>query len=230
MYRNLSIEDIDGEIWKPVVGYENDYMVSNYGRVKSIFTSIIDYRGFEFSHKPRVLKQRITKTGYLDVRIRGKQLKVHRLVGYAFIPLREGAEHINHKDCNPLNNKVENLEWCTHQENLQHAILNKRFLTRSRNDKEEIIELYKQGYTGTQIGEMLSISKRIVGHIASENHLSRKEYPMRSRYFESVDENTLRDLLKNGARDYEIAKQYNVPPYFVAWMRKKIKKENNNVT
>lgn len=229
MYRNLSIEDIDGEIWKPVVGYENDYMVSNYGRVKSIFTSTIDYRGFVFSHKPKILKQGFTTTGYLCVSLRGQKYRVHRLVGFAFIPLREGAENINHKDCNPLNNRVENLEWCTHLENVHYAISLKRY-NYSYVDKEKVVELYKQGYTGTQIGEMLSISKRIVGHIAFEKRLSRKEYPMRSRYFEIVDENTLRDLLKNGARNCEIVKKYNVPNYFVSWMRKKIKKENNNAT
>lgn len=48
-------------------------------------------------------------------------LYVHRAVAMAFIPNPLNKPHINHKDSNPSNNHVDNLEWCTHAENMQHS-------------------------------------------------------------------------------------------------------------
>ncbi len=47
--------------------------------------------------------------------------QVHRLIALAFIPNPDNLPEINHIDGNPLNNSLENLEWCTHQYNMQHA-------------------------------------------------------------------------------------------------------------
>lgn len=53
-----------------------------------------------------------------------KSFLVHRLVAFAFIPEIEGKISINHKDGNPKNNHVDNLEWCNHLENNRHAFEN----------------------------------------------------------------------------------------------------------
>ncbi len=60
---------------------------------------------------------------YFCVKLRNprKDLFVHRLVALAFIPHREGKKSVNHIDCNPENNHVSNLEWCTQKENVQHS-------------------------------------------------------------------------------------------------------------
>lgn len=50
-----------------------------------------------------------------------KQYKVHRLVASKYIPNPNNLPCVNHKDGNKLNNHKDNLEWCTHQENSQHA-------------------------------------------------------------------------------------------------------------
>lgn len=114
------------EIWKDVVGYENIYEVSNFGRIrihenKTTFTEKHGIRHW----KQRYLKDK-TPNGR-DVRVslwkdgKQKDFLVHRLVAFTFIPLVEGKDCVNHIDGNPKNNCVENLEWCNHLENNRHA-------------------------------------------------------------------------------------------------------------
>ena len=98
------------EYWKSVVGYEGLYMVSNWGRVKSI----------KFG-KERILKPVTNSSGYLLVGLYKnnieKKYSVHRLVAEAFIPNPYNLPQVNHKDENKQNNVVSNLEWCTHEYN-----------------------------------------------------------------------------------------------------------------
>lgn len=103
------------EVWKDVVGYEDHFRVSNLGRVTSKRTG-------------KILKQHINKQGRAGfaTKIGGRNgscvcFKTHRLVATAFIPNPENKPTVNHKDGNPLNNCVENLEWATHSENIRHA-------------------------------------------------------------------------------------------------------------
>ena len=105
------------EQWKPVVGYEETYEVSDRGRVKRIKDSENTYAG-------RILKLIQESRGYLYVNLcqNGQRARwlVHRLVAFAFIPVVDGKPHINHKDGIKTNNKVSNLEWCTPAENVDH--------------------------------------------------------------------------------------------------------------
>lgn len=105
------------EVWRYVPGYEGLYMVSNKGRVKSL--------NYHRSGKERMLKGRKLPNGYLQVDLYkgGKMTKytVHRLVAMAFIPNPKNLPEINHKDEDKSNNCVENLEWCTHQYNLNYG-------------------------------------------------------------------------------------------------------------
>lgn len=105
------------EIWKDIPDYEGLYMVSNLGRVKSLP---------KHYHNEIILKNKNTKDGYFETALRKnnktKWIRTHRLVAIAFIPNLENKEQVNHKDGNKRNNNVNNLEWCTLQENKEHAI------------------------------------------------------------------------------------------------------------
>lgn len=106
------------EIWKPVVGYEGLYEVSNFGRVKSL--NCYNYK------EPRIMKLGKRPDGYLSVGLSKnntqKTKTVHRLVAEAFIPNPNNLEMVNHRDEDRTNNHVENLEWCTRAYNQLHSL------------------------------------------------------------------------------------------------------------
>ena len=118
------------EIWKPVVGYEGLYEVSNLGRIKSPEGKTTHSVLHGTRHwKERILKQKTDKKGYKRVELwkdkKHETWLVHRIVAKAFIPVVEGKDCINHIDGNPSNNNVNNLEWCNHLDNLKHAFENR---------------------------------------------------------------------------------------------------------
>jgi hypothetical protein len=104
------------EIWKDVPGYEGLYQVSNIGNVRSM-----NYKG---RGEVRNLTPKCNNCGRLWVELRknriGKCHLVHRLVASAFIPNQFDYPQINHLDENPMNNRVENLEWCTALHNVRY--------------------------------------------------------------------------------------------------------------
>lgn len=117
------------EIWKPVVGFEGFYEVSNLGRVKSLDRMVCHDSSACITSR-RKMKGRILKNGkdghgYFHVNLCKDGNKtnpaVHRLVAQAFIPKIEGKEYVNHIDSDFTNNNVNNLEWCTQRENLIHG-------------------------------------------------------------------------------------------------------------
>ena len=117
------------EIWQDVKGFEGFYQVSNLGRIKSLDRIIQQHhrnqRNVEHIYKGKILKGNINKNGYIivDLHKKGKIKKflLHRLIAETFIPKVKGKNIINHKDNNPTNNQVNNLEWCTQSENIKYA-------------------------------------------------------------------------------------------------------------
>lgn len=119
------------EEWRTIEGYP-DYMVSSLGRVKSLerkVQRIANGRVGERFIPERILRQ--ARTGrhmdYFKVNLffdsrQSKSMPVHRLVAKAFLPrTRPEADQVNHKNGDAGDNRVENLEWVTHSENLLHA-------------------------------------------------------------------------------------------------------------
>lgn len=132
-YKDLNLI---GEDWRDVVGYEEIYEVSNFGRIRTKFR-VMYYdrnlgRGVEKKTVyPKIRKPKLNKhTGYLMVGMNGKgrsaNVTIHSMVARAFIEnyKPEGigrGKCVNHKDGNKLNNNLENLEVVTVKSNIQHA-------------------------------------------------------------------------------------------------------------
>ena len=109
---------MEREQWKPIQEFNGEYEVSNLGRVRSMKR----YYGMV----GRIMPQTIQRKGYYAVTFwmnnKAYCRKVHRLVIEAFTPNPDSLPCINHIDGNKLNNHVSNLEWCTYQANMQHAV------------------------------------------------------------------------------------------------------------
>lgn len=103
------------EVFKPVLGYEGRYEISNYGRVKSIFPKSIRILKYSNSNIGGYYPYHLSKDSKIKV------TSAHRLVAEAFIPNPENKPQVNHKDGDKSNNHVSNLEWVTAKENIQHA-------------------------------------------------------------------------------------------------------------
>lgn len=130
------VENLEGEVWRDVVGYEGMYKVSSKGRVASLRKG-----------EMRLLHPALTKSGYyrvsLKIRPRQNHLLVHRLVAEAFIPNPNEYEFINHKDETRTNNSVENLEWCTKLYNNTYGrALKRAHETRVKNGVTNIVVAY----------------------------------------------------------------------------------------
>lgn len=116
--------DHEKEIWKSIENYEGLYEVSNLGRVRSL-DRVVFQQGRNQVYRGTIMSQFKDKHGYYHIRLSKKNKKktfsVHRLVAKAFIPNPKNYPCVNHKDENPKNNKVMNIEWCTHKYNINYG-------------------------------------------------------------------------------------------------------------
>lgn len=110
------------EIWKPVVGYEGCYEVSDAGNVRSVRRKNCYGRtcgGIDMHTHVN------SKTGYVQVGLckngTRKLWSVHRLVALAFVPAVQGADTVNHKNEDKQDNSADNLEWVSLPDNLRYG-------------------------------------------------------------------------------------------------------------
>ena len=104
------------EEWRPVVGYEGRYEVSNAGRVRSLPGG---------RRRAIILKQQLIRHGYKRVHLcigpAAPYHRVHNLVAAAFLGPRPDNMEVDHRDFNPANNVLSNLEYVTKGENKRRS-------------------------------------------------------------------------------------------------------------
>lgn len=140
------------EKFVPIAGYEGLYEVSNLGNVKSL--------NYLHTGKERILSPGFNKE-YLFVNLykdkKDKKYKIHRLVAEAFIPNPNEYPCINHKDCNKLNNRSDNLEWCTNQYNIEYSCAKSIYCVELNKSFPSTMEAYR--ITGINQGNIVSCLK-----------------------------------------------------------------------
>lgn len=118
------------EEWRDIEGYEGIYQISNYGRVKAVDRLINDSYGRIWLRKGQIRSTHIDRFGYEKVILcknnTQKHFFIHRLVAMAFVSNPDNFPLINHIDEDKLNNRVENLEWCTPRYNSNYGSRNKK--------------------------------------------------------------------------------------------------------
>lgn len=111
-------------LYKPIQGYEELYLVSSDGDIIAL-PRIVD-NGYRKAHRKQHKMKQKTRAGvykFVMLSKNGEQkaYSVHRLVAQAFLDNPDNLPEVNHKDENPENNHVDNLEWCTRQYNIEYS-------------------------------------------------------------------------------------------------------------
>ena len=118
------------EIWKPILGFEGRYEISDAGRVRSLsfLQRYLLRNGREAFRRTRerIVAQQKINSGYLIVHLHldgSRYAKlVHRLVAVNFVDGFDVGRDVNHKDGDKMNNTAENLEWLSRRDNHLHAV------------------------------------------------------------------------------------------------------------
>lgn len=171
------------EEWKYIEGTDNVYMVSSFGRVKSVERYIVKKDGYTYHMREKFFKGQNNK-GYDYIGIKHnnkvKTFPIHRLVATAFVDNYKNYRCVNHIDGVKLNNHAYNLEWCTHAQNNAHArstgLYNRKIESYLRGQNHPmakldatqvivIIQCLKEGLTQQRISDYFKVNRSTIGYI-----------------------------------------------------------------
>lgn len=148
------------EIWKPVVGYEGYYEVSSFGNIRSIDREVLYSNGIKHHYNGKILTK-MNIRGYDRVILsrdnKFKHPQIHRLVAQAFIPNPKNLPQVNHKNEDKGDNRVDNLEWCTSEYNINYGKRKSNF-SRTIRDRGQCVSIIQLSLKGDILAEYESLS------------------------------------------------------------------------
>jgi hypothetical protein len=165
------------EVWEDIKGFEGIYQVSNLGNVKSLYREIHRKKMGILIVPEKTLTPNVDKVGYARVTLYKKDFKyrefIHRLVAFSFIENTNNKPFINHKNGIKTDNIVDNLEWCTQKENVNHAYRTKlripdigqsKGTSKLKNTDIPIIRkmLKESSHTYKEIGDIYKVSSSAI--------------------------------------------------------------------
>lgn len=178
------------ETWKDVIGYVGLYQVSNLGRIRSLGRECNSKNGSRQRKRERILTQEVTIHGYCRVRLfdaegNAKHFAVHRLVMNAFVGILD--EDINHINEIKTDNRLINLEYCTHKYNCNHGTRNARISANNKGKRARpVTQLDKNGNTIKEYPSRLDaeretgIDARHIGNVCSGSRKQAGGYKWRN--------------------------------------------------
>ena len=174
------------EVWKTIEDFPS-YEVSSQGRVRSWVNS----RGNR-QNEPHIIHQQPRKSGYVKVELwkngKGYTKDVHRLVALEFIPNPNNKPDVNHIDGCKSNNAVTNLEWCTKEENMKHAIKTGLFYPVIPEPKRKPVKIVETGEVFDSITDCAkAIDSSVINILNAVNDNVTNHHSCKGLHFELLD-------------------------------------------
>lgn len=227
VYKNRSLENLPNEIWKPITGFEGYYEVSNYSRIKGL--DRVDCMGQR--RKEAIMSQQLDKDGYTYTSLarerKDSTKRPHRLSSIEFIPNPNNYPQVNHKDGNKINNHIDNLEWCTNQQNIDHAIaIGLRDGRGIKNygcvlTESQVVEIYNSKLPNKELSKLFGVGALAIGRIKhgkTWGHLTGHTY--KQRYLPTLTPEVVISIFNSTDDHHEAAKLFNVPATTILNIRK----------
>lgn len=159
--------------WYDIKRYGGCYQISDSHKIRSISRTVVDKIGRPLKFHGKYLTVKISKSGYFFVRLsikdKSKREFIHRLIAEVKINNLSNLPFINHIDGNKLNNSIENLEWCTHAQNMAHAFrtnLVPRVVgenqARSKLKNNEVREIFASKLVLRKLAEIYNVDHKTI--------------------------------------------------------------------
>lgn len=163
-----------GEKWTGITGYHSRYLVGERGRVLSLVRRTENGKIF-YRDRARFVMP-ILSGGYLQVMLcneDGKRIwRINRLVATVFLPNPDNLPEVNHLDGDPLNNHVNNLEWCTRSQNMKHlySVLKRGHVCGEASGKsnltnEKVLEILYSPLSNQEVADLYGVSRKCAYNI-----------------------------------------------------------------